>query len=1239
MKNEALLSKQIEGERAPFIELYRYSSNLDKVLLAISCLFAAFSGVCIPLYSYFQALLLDSVSDANEDEVSDSWIRNKISRGYSREEVKAAMHDKENSDNDFYMEMLDTAKIMLVLGLVGFISACIGLMLLTRVGLSQANSYRRAYLGVLLKKPISYYEQNSPANVCVSLDNECTRIEAATGEKLFIFIYSCCFISFGFALAFYTHPQLALVGLLQVPITGLGGVFLAMAMGKTAGLNQQVLKESGGLAEECLLELRSVQSMNAQTSLAEKYQEISAASEKSRVLLGLLAGVGWGLIFFGVNFGCNLTFLVGSMMKDDHVENWITEKEIGPFEISLIANVLSITCATLGNIAPCAQAIVEGKVAAHVMITAIEGDAEPDGDQSPELSGTIELKDLRFRYPTKPEDEVLKGVSLSIKSGQTAALVGESGSGKSTIMALILQYYQPTEGSVSFDGLSANKISLKKLRSQMSLVSQEPLLFNLSIKENIRLGQLTATDAEIEKAAEMAGVMSYVGRLPQGLNTNVGTKGSFLSGGQKQRIGIARAILKNPKILLLDEATSSLDNKTEARIMETLKQIGKDRTTLIIAQRLKTITHADFIFVFKHGSLIEQGTHESLLAQQGNYFSLYSRQNPLQVEEAIDIEAAKAKAIATQIQPKKEGQVQAQGFKKTRAFKNVVKLLRGNWGYITVAILLNIAAGFTYPLTGYYFGESIYYYCTEDGEDMLNDVYEAFIAQLVISSAILVIFTFNNFILTKLSLQFVIRARRLAFEAMLHYDQTHMDEKADRCNELTNVLTVGSEMLHSMGGPVIGFTVMVVTALVTGVIIATWLNWQLGLVLGACMPLFCIGLARGFIQNGRLTSVNYQSNRALAADVILNVKQVYSYNLQEYFLDLYMTNTSALAEKTKIQSIQTSMLYGLQILCFYYVLVAVFWYGGWLIKEENLSYEKFIVIIFTELYSTFGMMLASAVSSDLSAGADVVLLVVTKIEQQPTIDSYGRTGKPLPNVKGKLALTDLSFSYANRDAPVLMNLSFILEAGRSLGICGSTGSGKSTIASMILRFYDPQSGAVFVDDVDVKELNVKELRNHIGWVPQEAVLFRGDIRYNLKLAKPDATDDDINQALKAAEAYEFIAEKGGLSCEVSFRSTNFSGGQKQRLALARGFLRKPAIMILDEGTSALDSESEHKVLQEIKKLDCTVVSIAHRMTTIEHCDKILVLELGQVVEEGNHVQLMALDHHYARLVAEGKRTE
>jgi ATP-binding cassette subfamily B (MDR/TAP) protein 1 len=1226
------------SESAPFLELYRYASKSDKAMIAVSMVFAAISGVCIPIYVQIQGELLDSMVDANDESISDAWIRNKIARGHSRSEIKDSMEDKRNSDNSFYYDVIDTVKIMLVLGFIGLMAAWIGLMFFIRVGLSQANSYRRAYLESLLKKPISYFEKHTPANVCVSLDNECNRIEVATGEKLFILIYTIFFITLGLILALYAHLQLTLIALLQLPITGLGSVILAKGMAKGADERQRILKESGGLAEECFLELRSVQSMNCQITLAQKYEKILQEPKGKLMFYWFLAGLGWGLMLGGANLINAIAFYTGSIMLDDKVENWITGEELEAMQILIITCVLSYTCASLGNIAPCIQAIVEGKVAAHVIITSINGEKELDGDQSPEFRGAIEMKDLRFSYPLKPEVEVLKGVNISIKSGETIALVGESGSGKSTIMCLLLRYYEPNTGVISFDGIDSSKLSLNKMRSQMSLVSQEPLLFNLSIKENIRLGSLTATDEEIVSAAEKAGVSKYVGLLPQGLDTNVGTKGGFLSAGQKQRVAIARAILKNPKILLLDEATSSLDNKTEALIIETLKDIGVGRTTIIIAQRLKTSVHANSIYVFKQGKVIEQGSHEALLAQKGNYYGLYSRQNPFLKQEEIDIEAAKAaEAIISAQERQLAGQAgPAMTCKKTRGMMKIFNLLRGNWILLSLGCFFSICGGVTLPAFGYYLGESIYYVCREDGDDMLNDVYNAMLGRIVLSGVIFIAFTLNNLTLSRVAFNFTVRVRRMAFEAMLHYDQTYMDEKSDRPSELTDILTVEAEKLYSIG-PLIGVVLMVFTSLFVGIVLGIWHGWQLGVVFGAAIPILAIGLARGFVQTGSLTSVDYQSNRSLAADVILNLKQVYIYNLQEYFVELYMSNSSLLADRTKTQSIESSMHYGLQILAFYYSFALAYWYGAWLIKEEDFSYEKLTVVIYVEFLSCFSIIMASALAPDLSSGAEVIHLIVSKIDQVPVIDSNRKTGRAITGMKGKLTFDDLSFSYTNRDAAVLRNLNFTLEPGKSIGICGSTGSGKSTTVSMILRFYDPQAGAVLIDDVNVKELNVKDLRNHIGWVPQEAVLFRGTLRENLKLAKPEATDDELLEALRAAEAYTFIAGKGGLDAEVYFRSANFSGGEKQRLALARGFLRKPAIMILDEGTSALDSESEHKVLQEIKKLECTVVSIAHRMTTIEHCDTILVLELGQVVEQGSHAELMELNNMYANLVQEGKR--
>jgi ATP-binding cassette subfamily B (MDR/TAP) protein 1 len=367
-------------------------------------------------------------------------------------------------------------------------------------------------------------------------------------------------------------------------------------MAKTADKKAAVLKESGGLAEECLLELPTVQSLNAQETVAAKYKEVLSTSAKSLVFYGFIGGLGWGLMAAGANLSVAVGLWAGSVMLDNNVENLINGEEIEAMDIIIICGVLSYTCASLGNLAPSITAIVEGRVAAHVMLEAIHGEKEPDGFIDQELSGDLEVTGLRFAYPLNPHTDALKGLSFTVKAGETVALVGESGSGKSTVMSLMFRFYEPTGGLIAFDGVDYRQLTLHKLRAQMSLVSQEPLLFNLTIQDNIRLGRLEATDAEVEQADQRAGVMAYARGLPEGLKTKVGSKGSFLSGGQKQRIAIARAIIKTPKFLLLDEATSSLDNRTEAALQLTLDEIGKETSTLVIAQRLKTVTHAHNIY-------------------------------------------------------------------------------------------------------------------------------------------------------------------------------------------------------------------------------------------------------------------------------------------------------------------------------------------------------------------------------------------------------------------------------------------------------------------------------------------------------------------------------------------------------------------------------------------------------------------------------------------------------------------
>ncbi len=297
---------------------------------------------------------------------------------------------------------------------------------------------------------------------------------------------------------------------------------------------------------------------------------------------------------------------------------------VGEFT-SFIAALMLIT-APLRRLVNVAGPLQQGIAAAENIFEILDATPEPEGGGRPieRARGDIEYRDVRFRYPSG-EDEVLRGVSFALRSGETVAIVGRSGSGKSTLVGLLPRFYDVTAGRVLLDGHDVREYGLADLRRQMSLVSQDVVLFNDTIASNIAFGS-PASEAQIAAAAEAAQIDEFARQLPDGLGTVVGDRGSLLSGGQRQRIAIARALLRDPPILILDEATSALDTELERQVQQQLEQLMQGRTTLVIAHRLSTVERADRIVVMDGGRMIETGTHAELLARNGQYAVLYRMQ-------------------------------------------------------------------------------------------------------------------------------------------------------------------------------------------------------------------------------------------------------------------------------------------------------------------------------------------------------------------------------------------------------------------------------------------------------------------------------------------------------------------------------------------------------------------------------------------------------------------------------------
>lgn len=314
----------------------------------------------------------------------------------------------------------------------------------------------------------------------------------------------------------------------------------------------------------------------------------------------------------------------------------ISSGEYSGFQFFLVFSAIIFGSQSAGTIFSFAPDMGKAKHAAAELKTLLDRKPKIDawsteGKVLENMEGSIEFRDVHFRYPTRPEQPVLRGLNLTVKPGQYVALVGASGCGKSTTIAMLERFYDPLVGGVYADGHEISSLNINNYRSYLALVSQEPTLYQGTIRDNILLGADTkpedVPEEAIVQACKDANIYEFILSLPDAFNTVVGSKGSMLSGGQKQRIAIARALLRNPKILLLDEATSALDSESEKVVQAALDIAAKGRTTIAVAHRLSTIQKADMIYVFDQGRVVENGTHSELLAMKGRYFELVNLQS------------------------------------------------------------------------------------------------------------------------------------------------------------------------------------------------------------------------------------------------------------------------------------------------------------------------------------------------------------------------------------------------------------------------------------------------------------------------------------------------------------------------------------------------------------------------------------------------------------------------------------
>jgi ATP-binding cassette subfamily B (MDR/TAP) protein 1 len=1137
-------------------------------------------------------------------------------------------------------------------------------------GERQAARIRNLYLKTILRQEIAFFDQyTSTGEVVGRMSGDTVLIQDAMGEKVGKFIQLVVTFFGGFIVAFAQGWLLTLVMMATIPPLVMAGAVMSNVVAKMASLGQAAYAESSVVVEQTIGSIRTVASFTGEKRAVERYNKSLKSAYKSGVREGLAAGLGMGTVMVLLFCGYSLGIWYGAKL--------ILEKGYtGAKVMNVIFAVLTGSLA-LGQASPSIKAFAGGQAAAYKMFETISRTPEIDaystsGRKLDDIRGDVEFRDVYFSYPTRPDEKIFRGFSLTIPSGTTVALVGQSGSGKSTVISLIERFYDPEAGDVLIDGVNLKEFQLRWIRSKIGLVSQEPVLFAASIKENIAYGKDNATDQEIRAASELANASKFIDKMPQGLDTSVGEHGTQLSGGQKQRIAIARAILKDPRILLLDEATSALDAESERIVQEALDRIMTNRTTVIVAHRLSTVRNADTIAVIHQGSLVEKGPHHELLKDPLGAYSQLIRLQESSRQDKTDRKGDTGVRSGKQVSSNQSASQRSSHDNSSHHSFNVPfgmalgidiqdgsskkicdempqeiplsRLASLNKPEIPVLILGSIASvisGVIFPIFAILLSNVIKAFY-EPPHQLRKDSEFWSSMFLVFGAVYFLSLPVSSYLFSIAGCRLIRRIRLMTFEKVVNMEIEWFDHTENSSGAIGARLSADAAKVRGLVGDALQLVVQNLTTLVAGLVIAFVSNWELSLIILALIPL--IGL-NGWIQMKFIQGFSadakmmYEDASQVANDAVSSIRTVASFSAEEKVMELYKKKCEAPLRTGIRTGIISGIGFGVSFFLLFGVYAASFYAGARMVEDGKTTFPKVFRVFLALAMAAIGVSQSSTLTSDSSKAKSAVSSIFAIVDRKSRIDASEDSGVTVEALRGNIEFQHISFRYPTRpDVEIFRDLCLTIHSGKTVALVGESGSGKSTAIALLQRFYDPDVGHILLDGVDIQKFQLRWLRQQMGLVSQEPALFNETIRANIAYGKDgQATESEIIAAAELANAHRFISSSlQGYDTMVGERGAQLSGGQKQRVAIARAIVKDPKILLLDEATSALDAESERVVQDALDRVmvNRTTVIVAHRLSTIQNADLIAVVKNGVIIEKGKHDTLINIkDGAYASLVA------
>jgi ABC-type multidrug transport system fused ATPase/permease subunit len=854
------------------------------------------------------------------------------------------------------------------------------------------------------------------------------------------------------------------------------------------------------------------------------------------------------------------------------------------------------------------------------------------------LLPTIAFEDVWFAYPGG-RGAAHDGLSFTVAAGEKIGIVGPSGSGKSSVARLLLRLFDPQRGAVKIGGHDIKSLDPEALGRMIAVVHQDTYLFYGTVEENLRLGKPAATPDEIVAAAREANAHEFISLLPQGYGTMIGERGVLLSGGQRQRLAIARALLRDAPILILDEALSSVDAENEAVIQQAIDRLSAGRTTLILAHRLSSVIGADRILVLDKGHIVESGRHAELIRRDGPYRRLMGAQA---AEREDDGEIVEADPAARVIGDRDKAEVEVEAATATDAMAEAVASV--GWG-ATLGTLVQIIKPwrrrFAIVVTS-----GIARVAAFIGVGVLGALAVAAVKMGAPFGYLLILLALaaplagllhwlESWLAHDIAYRLLAEMRIDLFRKLDTLAPAYLVRR--RSGDLIALANQDIETIEYFFAHTVAPALVALMVPAAVVLTLAFVAWPIA---AALLPFVLYAGLAPVVTRARIDHLGAQARDALGllsayvTETIQGLSDLVAFQAvagrRRGFMELvrgYQQIRLELLRDLSSQTAQLEIVTGLGGLA-----VAVV--GARLAAEHQLMATTLPLLILLALASFLPISEIAQVGRQLADTiASTRRYYAVQREKPAVVD--GPLRPPAPVGGSAICFERVGFTYPGARRAALSGIELVVPAGATMALVGPSGAGKTTIANLLLRFWDPGIGRILIDGVDLREFKLDHLRARISLVSQDTYLFNDTLRANVALARPDADEAAIHRALDQAALAEFVESlPEGLDTMVGERGVQLSGGQRQRVAIARAFLKNAPTLILDEATSHLDAVSESQVRGALDALmqDRTTIVIAHRLSTVRNADLLAVLDRGHLVETGSHTELLAQGGLYARLI-------